>query len=106
MPAWLQIDLGDEYLIHKVVFGSEHTSYFHDRAATKFKIFVTKEYNSNSFPSKEWQEIFSYDNSDKPIRNTSEFLFTPVEARYVRVYIEKSGREVRVDEIEIYGKSK
>jgi len=48
MPAWAEIDLGEEYWVKKVAFGSNHAMHWHDRAASKFLILVATEYHPNS----------------------------------------------------------
>jgi hypothetical protein len=104
MPAWAEIDLGNEYIVQKVVFGSEHSAFWTDRAATKFRILVAKHYSPDS-KAPCWKEVYSYDNNNSAISNTTEFRFPPQRCRYVRVEIEKSvAGDVRIDELEIYGK--
>jgi len=100
LPSWVEADLGDEYIIYKVVFGSEHTLMFNDRAATKFTILIATEYNVSS-NSTTWKEVFNY--NGKEIHKTTSFNIQPVQARYVRVKI-SSPSGVRIDELEIYGK--
>lgn len=102
MPAWAEIDLGDEYWVRKVAFGSDHSSYDRQRAASSFRILVAREYSSGSQPQ-HWTEVYVHKNG-RPVRNTEDFEFNPVKCRYVRIDIAESvGEAVRIDEIEIYG---
>ena len=48
------------------------------------------------------EKSFSYNNKEKPIRNTTEFKFAAVKGQYVRIHIIGPGG-ARVDELEIYG---
>ena len=103
MPSWAEIDLGDEYLIYSIAFGSEHKTYYNDRAAVRFKIYLAKVYDENTY-SNNWELVYSYNNPKAPILNTTMFNIKPTRARYIRIYIEKSlSGNVRIDEIEIYG---
>lgn len=101
MPAWAQIDLGDDFIVSSVVLGSEHEPFYNDRAATAFSIMIS----TNQEPNK-WQVVFS--NKNNPLRNTTPFAFQEVRARYVKIEItdfEKDKGIPRIDEFEIYGRS-
>lgn len=100
MPAWAEIDLGNSYTIHKVVFGSEHTAHYNDRAITEFRILVATKYNEDS-EAGTWKEVFDYE--DEPVRDTTSFTFDPIQTRWVRIDIIAGEAESRIDEIEIYG---
>jgi len=102
MPAWAEIDLGKVYEVDKVVFGSEHTAKWNDRAITEFGILVATEYNADSGAAT-WKEVFSY--KDKPVRDTTPFTFEPEQARWVRIDIRAGETQPRIDEIEIYSRS-
>ena len=101
---WAEVDLGDVYLVKKVVIGSDHCGHYADRAATKFDILGATEYNADS-DAGTWKKVYSYDDASNPISTTVPFEFAAVDARYVRVVIPgcNTGNEVRIDEIEIYG---
>lgn len=100
-PSWAEIDLGDIYNVSTVVFGSEHSSAYNDRSATKFDILVSTEYNENS-DHNSWKKVYEYDG--EPVLTTKEFSFEPIKAKWVRIYVKESvGGNVRIDEIEIYG---
>lgn len=101
-PAWAEVDLGDQYLVQKVVFGSEHVAYHKDRAASKFRILVAQEYNENSSASS-WTEVYRH--QKEPVGKTMAFSFPSIKCRYVRIDItESAGGDARIDELEIYGK--
>lgn len=99
MPAWAEIDLGKVYDVDKVVFGSEHTARWKDRAITEFAVLVATEYNLDSTAST-WKEVFTY--KGDPIRDTTPFTFKSVNARWVRIDIRAGESEPRIDELEIY----
>ena len=98
VPGWAEIDLGQVYEVDKVVFGSEHTAHWADRAIEDFSILVATEYNEDS-EAATWHEVFSY--SGDPVRDTTPFTFDPAQARWVRVEI-RGPDGSRIDEIEIY----
>ena len=101
MPAWIEVDLGDEFMIEKIVFGSEHTAYYKDRAATYFAVKLA---TLSQYPNR-WQEVLTYNQPDKPIQRTTAFEFKPMSARYVHIEFYASDIDnVRIDEVEIYGK--
>lgn len=98
-PAWAEINLGKVYTVDKVVFGSEHTAHWKDRAISEFGVLVATEYDADSKAST-WNEVFQY--KGDPVRDTTPFVFTPVDARWVRIDIRASDPGPRIDEIEIY----
>ena len=97
-PGWAEIDLGSVYEVDKVVFGSEHTAQWADRAIEEFSILVATEYDADSTAAT-WNEVFTY--SGDPVRDTTPFTFDLVEARWVRVDI-RVGGGCRIDELEVY----
>jgi len=99
MPAWAEIDLGKVYEIDKVVFGSEHQAHWKDRAITQFRILVATTYNKDSGAAT-WKQVFDYEG--EPVRGTTPFTFSPVQARWVRVDIIAGEAQPRIDELEIY----
>lgn len=99
MPAWAEIDLGKIYKVDKVVFGSEHTAEWEDRAITEFRILVATKYNEDSGAAT-WKEVFNYEGD--PVRDTTPFTFDPVQARWVRVDILAGEAQPRIDELEVY----
>ncbi|MGB9597139.1 MAG: hypothetical protein ACPL7B_12730, partial [Candidatus Poribacteria bacterium] len=87
--------------VSTVAFGSEHSSAYNDRSATKFDILVSTDYNENS-DHNSWKKVYEYDGD--PVLTTREFSFDPIKARWVRIHIKESlGGNARIDEIEIYG---
>jgi hypothetical protein len=98
-PAWAEINLGKVYTVDKVVFGSEHTAQWKDRAISEFGVLVATEYNADSKAST-WKEVFQY--KGDPVRDTTPFMFNPVDAKWVRIDIRTSDPGPRIDEIEIY----
>ncbi|MGL6194549.1 MAG: discoidin domain-containing protein, partial [Thermoguttaceae bacterium] len=102
-PAWAQVDLGDEYWIYKVAFGSDSSARYNDRAATNFDILTASDYDSQSGKAT-WKKVWTSGDDHSPALTRSEFFFEPVKARYVRVDISRaSSGGVRIDELEIYG---
>jgi len=102
MPAWAEIALGKVYEVDKVVFGSEHTANWKDRAITEFRVLVATEYNADS-KSATWKEVFSY--KGNPVRDTTPFEFKSAQAKWVRIDILAGETQPRIDEIEIYSMS-
>ena len=99
MPAWAEVDLGTDYLISMVAFGSERISFHCDRAAKDFRISV-----SRSETRDQPMVVFKSQSSDSPVRDRREFYFPPRLARFVRIDIMASvDGPVRIDEIEVYG---
>lgn len=102
MPAWAEIDLGEDYWIKKVAFGSNRSQYWKDRAASKFKILVATDYSPQS-QAKSWKTVYEHKNG-KPVRGTEIFTFKPVKARYVRIDVSATADSpLRIEELEIYG---
>ncbi|MBD3183073.1 hypothetical protein GF312_12330 [Candidatus Poribacteria bacterium] len=97
-PVWVEIDLGSVYMVDKVVFGSEHTPHWEDRAIEEFSVLVATEYNADS-NAETWTEVFNY--AGDPVRDTTPFTFDPADARWVRIDI-LAGDGCRIDELEIY----
>ena len=98
MPAWAEIDLGADYVISMVAFGSEARAFHCDRAAKDFSISVS----CNSTPETRIPVYVS--RSDSPVRDRREFHFAPRLARFVRIDVISSvDGPVRIDEIEVYG---
>ena len=94
-PCWAEIDLGDVYWIYKTAFASDDSRRFSDRAAVTFSIQTTTREN--------WETVFTQEDG-APVHARKEFAFEPVQARRVRICIEKGlSSPVRIDEIEIYG---
>ncbi len=98
LPGWVEVDLGAVYQVDKVVFGSEHTAHWNDRAIEEFSVLVATEYNADSGAAT-WTEVFNY--AGDPVRDTTPFSFDPVEAQWVRIDI-RAGEGCRIDELEIY----
>jgi len=98
-PAWAEINLGKVYTVDKVVFGSEHTAQWADRAISGFGVLVATEYNADSEAST-WKEVFQYEGD--PVRDTTPITFDQVDAQWVRIDIRTSDNGPRIDEIEIY----
>lgn len=97
-PSWAEIDLGGVYWVDKVAFGSDNEGRYSDRAATTFSISVATGAEGGL------TRVFSQQNG-APVRRRTEFRFPPVQARRVRLDfgVNDSG-QVRVDELEIYGR--
>ena len=101
MPAWIEIDLGSEFMIENITLGSEHTVYYNDRAATHYSV---KAATLSQYPTR-WLEVLPYNRTNEPLRRTTTFEFEPTSARYVRIeFYASDGGQVRIDEIEIYGR--
>lgn len=99
-PSWVEIDLGAPYTISEIALGSDHTSYYKDRAITRFDVFVASEYDVSS-ASPNWVKVLEY--AGEPLRTTQRFKVNPVTARFVRVVIHAAENgAARIDELEIY----
>jgi hypothetical protein len=98
MPAWVEIDLGREYSVQKVVLGAENTGRYSDRGATSLEI-VVRGADGKSVT------VASYDDARAPLRRATPFVLkAPVVGRYVRVNLKGSdGADVRIDELEVWG---
>jgi hypothetical protein len=102
MPAWAMVDLGSNFKISSVSLGSEHNPYYKDRGATNFNIFIAtqEEKEKNT-----WITIANYTDEKNPMRGTRLFSFKEKYARYIKFdFIQSAGGNVRIDEIEVYGK--
>ncbi len=102
-PAWAEIDLGDTYWIYRAALGSDSSGKHADRTPLDFSILVAKDYDADSsHPA--WTKVVSVVNGEKNVRTRTEFLFEPVQARYLRVDTERANSSgVRIDELEVYG---
>ncbi len=101
-PSWAEIDLGDTYWIYKTAFGSDSTYRFVDRAPEIFSIWAATEYKPDT-GSDNWKLLYRQEDGP-PVHARREFMFSPVQARWLRVSIDKrTGLNARIDEIEIYG---
>jgi hypothetical protein len=96
-PSWVELDLGATFTIDTVVFGSEHTPHYRDRAITAFNVDVTTDPTSAN-----WTRVLAYEG--EPVRSTRAFRFEPVAARRLRVSILRTdaGDQARIDELEVY----
>jgi hypothetical protein len=110
LPAWAKLNLGKQYQVTGVAFGSDQTGRYKDRAALAFKI-ETSENNTD------WKLICNQDRGD-PVQVRQLYNFgRTVQAQYVRLTIYTStppvgfdstdgnGLAVRVDEFEVFGES-
>ena len=101
-PSWAEIDLGDVYWIYRVAFASDASRRFTDRAATSFGI-LTATRRDEERDRVAWEEVVSQEDGS-PVCERKEFTFPPMQARWVRIAIEKGeSAPVRIDEIEVYG---
>lgn len=99
MPAWASVDLGADYKISVIAFGSEFQAAYRDRAATSFQIST-----ATAAAPANWSPVY-VSNSNEQVRDRREFHFSERVARYVRIDISASTEgDVRIDEIEVYGK--
>lgn len=87
-PQWLQIDLGDDYTINRVVLKWE-VAY-----GRSYKIQVSSDGNS-------YTDVYTTSNSDG---GTDNVTFNPISARYVRVYgqTRATGWGYSLYEVEVY----
>ncbi|MCA9773829.1 MAG: hypothetical protein KC466_15535 [Myxococcales bacterium] len=100
MPARAGVDLGAEYSVGAIAFGSEYQPYYHDRNPSKFTISVAGE-------DRVFREVVRFDDPRDPVKRRRVWeLEPPVVARYVLIDLERSFRgNPRIDELEIYGDS-
>lgn len=103
MPSWVEIDLREVFEVSGVRFGSEHKGYWRDRAAKAFAIGLALDQTRN------WKIVYEHGNDQAPVKGTMEFPFASHPARFIRVDIShveliKQVNEVRIDELEIYGR--
>ena len=102
IPGWAQIDIGDVAKVNRVFLGSDHSQGFADRVLADFDILVATQKADEDSDAKTWTKVFTYDKAGAPIRETTEFKFKDVEARWIRIHI-RGADGARIDEIEIYG---
>ncbi|SAK82343.1 F5/8 type C domain protein [Caballeronia calidae] len=99
MPAWAQVDLGDNYLISLIIFGSEYQQFYRDRRPTNFAIDLSKSGSPGS-----WTTVYQ-SGPGEIVSDMREFPISPNIARFVRVTITDSqGGAPRIDELQVYGK--
>ena len=103
-PCWAEIDLGHECWVYRVAFGSDSSGKFQDRGTTLYSILVATEYDTKS-DAATWQKVAPGPHPPS-IQYRTEFCFTPVKARYVRVAIEQTSYNMpaRIDELEVFGR--
>lgn len=102
MPCWVDLDLGAAYYVHRLVFGSDSTGGYADRAATAFRIMAAAEKKPQT-GEPAWQPVFE-DAAHPGVLSREEFTFKPIRARWVRLAIDGSRDGLcRIDEIEVYG---
>ncbi len=102
IPGWAQIDIGKVATVNRVFLGSDHSQGFNDRFLADFDILVATEKADPDSNAKTWKNVLNYKDAAKPIRETTEFKFKEVQARWVRIHV-RAADGARVDEIEIYG---
>lgn len=96
-PSWVEVDLGDLYWVDMVAFGNDNEGYYSDRAATTFSISVA------AGAGGALTRVFSQQ-AGEPVYRRTEFRFTPVQARRVRLdFGANPNGPVRVDELEVFG---
>lgn len=101
MPANVTVDLGADYIVEAVRFGSDHSEYYSDRAAVQFSLL-----GATSKSPKAWETLREYNDVNNPISGTKTLSFSPQEIRYVRISIHAANlSEVRIDEIEVLGRA-
>ena len=101
LPAWAEIDLGQEYTISRVCLGNDHTmSYASRHGASELTILVATDYESSS-SAFTWRKVAEY--SGSAFKGEMILDFSPVKAQWLRVLISGSPERLpRLDEIEIY----
>ena len=100
-PSWAQIDIGEVGNINRIIFGSDHSQGFADRACMDFDILVAAEKAAEKSNAATWKKVYEH-KKDDPVRETTEFPFKDVQARWVRIDI-RGAAGARIDELEIYG---
>ncbi|NLW24803.1 MAG: glycoside hydrolase, partial [Clostridia bacterium] len=98
LPHWLDIDFEKEVIINKVVIKHAESGYESpDWNTQSFKIQV-------SLDGETWEDVVKVENNTKGI---TEHSFSPVNARYLRFFIEKPTQvgdsAARIYEVEVYG---
>ncbi|MDR2439504.1 MAG: hypothetical protein LBE12_09085 [Planctomycetaceae bacterium] len=104
-PCWAEIDLGDVYTIYRVALGCDSSGKDGGRIMYfNYTILTATEYNIDS-NAPTWKKVAPVKNAPSILYRT-EFIFVPVEARYVRIQIAGTsfGMPARIDELEIYGR--
>lgn len=103
-PCWAEIDLGDVYTVYQVAFGSDSSGKYQDRNMSNYSILTATEYNADS-NAPTWKKVAPGKNAPS-IQYRTEFIFVPVEARYVRIQITGTsfGMPARIDEFEVFGR--
>ncbi|MDR2705952.1 MAG: discoidin domain-containing protein [Planctomycetaceae bacterium] len=103
-PCWVEIDLGDVYTVYRVAFGSDSTGKFLERQMSDYTILIATEYNVDS-NAPTWKKVAPGKNAPC-VQYRTEFIFVPVEARYVRIQITGTSFSMpaRIDELEIFGR--
>ena len=96
-PSWAQIDIGEVGNINRVIFGSDHSQGFADRACNDFDILVAKDKAAEKSNAATWKKVYEHKKGD-PARETTEFKFKDVPARWVRIDIRESAG-ARIDEL-------
>ena len=103
-PSWAEIDLGEEYWVYNVAFGSDSSQQHRDRAATTFSILTATQYDVKS-EAPTWTAVYK-ESGGAGVHVRRELKFKPVRARWVRIAVDaSSGGNVRIDEIEVFGQS-
>ncbi|HOS94677.1 MAG TPA: discoidin domain-containing protein, partial [Armatimonadota bacterium] len=100
-PEWAEIDLGADYWICRVALGNDNSGRFGDRGATTYAILTAREHTEDS-SAPQWTRVAQRNGA--PLLLRTEITFAPVQARYVRVLLEGSSGEPRLDEVEVYGR--
>ena len=100
-PSWVELDLGDEYVVDTIVLGSEHKPHYRDRAITAFTAEVTAAPPEAQTGAK-WTQVLAYDG--EPIHGTRAFRLAARRARRVRLNVRRTeaGDQARIDELEVY----
>jgi hypothetical protein len=102
IPGWAQIDIGQVGTVNRVFLGSDHSQGFADRTPDNFDILVATETADPDSAASTWTKVFEFNDPANPVRETTEFTFDDIEARWVRIQI-RGADGARIDEIEIYG---
>lgn len=101
-PSWVEIDLGEVYWVYKVAFASDASLQHTERPAVAFSIRSALTHDKDSY-AETWNVLYQQE-TGPAVHDRHEFSFDPVQARWIRVSIDKrTGLNVRIDELEIYG---
>lgn len=102
-PEWAEVDLGEVYWVYRVALASDNAGQYNDRAAVGFRVLTAEEYAEDS-DAAAWRAVFEQ-RSGPALHLRREITFRPTRARYVRVLVTSTtGGEVRIDELEVYGR--